>query len=130
VWVCRLHRLNSAGETSPPWATPARMTRHVDVADWKDVQNVHQPRYDVRSSPDKVGNSRRLACREAFDPRGQPPVVKFLLTLSTRQASCSVVLCLGQNPNRSSCSSQYTFTSRRTLVSTIFSKSCQQIKWK
>jgi hypothetical protein len=40
------YRLNSTGVTSPPWATPARMTRHVDVADWKVVWNVRQSRHD------------------------------------------------------------------------------------
>jgi hypothetical protein len=36
------YSLKSAGETSPTWAKPARMPRHVDVADWKDVWNVRQ----------------------------------------------------------------------------------------
>jgi hypothetical protein len=39
-------RLNSIEETSPPCATPARMPRRVDVADWKDVWNVRQSRYE------------------------------------------------------------------------------------
>jgi hypothetical protein len=47
---------------------------------------------------------------------------KFLLTLSTRRASCSVMLCPGQNPNCSSRSSPLLFTFRRTLVSRIFWK--------
>jgi hypothetical protein len=40
------YRLNSTGKTSPPWATPARMPRHVDVTDWKDVWNVQQSMYE------------------------------------------------------------------------------------
>jgi hypothetical protein len=40
------YRLNSTGETSPPWATPARMPQRVDVADWKDVWIVRQSRYE------------------------------------------------------------------------------------
>jgi hypothetical protein len=40
------YRLHSTGETSPPYATPARMPRHVDVANWKDVWNVRQSRYE------------------------------------------------------------------------------------
>jgi hypothetical protein len=39
------YRLNSTWETSPPWATPARMPRREDVAVWKDVWNVRQSRY-------------------------------------------------------------------------------------
>jgi hypothetical protein len=39
-------QMKSTGETSPLWATPARMTRRVDVADWKDVWNVRQSIYD------------------------------------------------------------------------------------
>jgi hypothetical protein len=50
---------------------------------------------------------------------------KFLLTLLTRRVSCSVVLCLGRNPNCSSRSSPRSFTSRMTLLSRIFSKLCQ-----
>jgi hypothetical protein len=38
-------RLNSTGETSPPWPTQAHMPRHVAMADWKDVWNVRQSRY-------------------------------------------------------------------------------------
>jgi hypothetical protein len=34
------HRLNSTGETIPPWATTARMSRHMHVDDWKDVWNL------------------------------------------------------------------------------------------
>jgi hypothetical protein len=34
------YRLNGTGETSPPWATPALMVRHVDVADLNDISNV------------------------------------------------------------------------------------------
>jgi hypothetical protein len=40
------YRLNSTGETSPPWATTAHKPRRVDVADWKDVWNVRQSRYE------------------------------------------------------------------------------------
>jgi len=34
------YRLKSSGEFIPPWATPARMQRQVDVAVWKDSSNV------------------------------------------------------------------------------------------
>jgi hypothetical protein len=40
------YRLKSAGEKSPLWVTAARMTRHVNVADWKDDWKVRQSRYD------------------------------------------------------------------------------------
>jgi hypothetical protein len=40
------YRLKGTGETIPPWATAARMTRHVNVADWKGVWNVRQSRYE------------------------------------------------------------------------------------
>jgi hypothetical protein len=40
------YRLKSTGGTSPPWVTPARMSRQVDVADWKDVWIVQQSRYE------------------------------------------------------------------------------------
>jgi hypothetical protein len=52
---------------------------------------------------------------------------KFLLILSIRRAVCSVVLCLGRNPNCSWLRKSHSFISRRTLVSRIFSKRiCQQ----
>jgi hypothetical protein len=47
---------------------------------------------------------------------------KLLFTLSTRRAVCSVMLCLGRNPNCLSHSSPRSFTSRRTLVSRIISE--------
>ena len=34
------YRLNKRGKNSPPCATPALMTRLVDVAVWKDASNV------------------------------------------------------------------------------------------
>jgi hypothetical protein len=40
------YRLKRTGDTSPPWATPARMTELVYVADRKDVWNVRQSKYD------------------------------------------------------------------------------------
>jgi hypothetical protein len=52
---------------------------------------------------------------------------KFLLTFSTRRASCSVVLCLGRNPNCSSRSNPRSLYSRRTLASRIFSKSLPRV---
>jgi hypothetical protein len=79
-------------------------------------------------SPGKAGSLGRLACKGGLWPiryrtsRKTVPV-KFLLTLSTRRDSCSVVLCLGRNPNCSSHSNPRSFTSRRTLSSRIFSKS-------
>jgi hypothetical protein len=52
VRVSFTYRLNSSEETSPPCATPARMPRHVDVADWKEAWNAgnqrfHQVRWEV-----------------------------------------------------------------------------------
>jgi hypothetical protein len=40
------YRLKRSGGTIPPWATPAHMTRLVDVAVWKNVWNVRQSRYE------------------------------------------------------------------------------------
>jgi hypothetical protein len=40
------YRLKSTGETSPPCTTSARMLQDGDVADWKDVRNVRQSRYE------------------------------------------------------------------------------------
>jgi hypothetical protein len=57
------YRLNSTGETSPPWATPASMPRHVDVADWKDVWNFGSQGMRIWLSPGKMGILGRLACK-------------------------------------------------------------------
>ena len=40
------YRLNRTGEIIPPWATPARMRRLVDVAVWKNASNVRPFRYE------------------------------------------------------------------------------------
>jgi hypothetical protein len=40
VGMSLTYRLNSTGETCPPWDTQARMVRRVNVADLKDVRNV------------------------------------------------------------------------------------------
>jgi hypothetical protein len=40
------YRLKGTGETIPPCATPAHMTRLVDVAVLKDVRNIRPSRYE------------------------------------------------------------------------------------
>jgi hypothetical protein len=39
-------RLNATGEISPPWATPAHMLQRLGMADWKDIWNVQQWKYE------------------------------------------------------------------------------------
>lgn len=41
-----VHRQKSIRERRPTWANAARMTWRVNTANWKDVWNVQQSRYD------------------------------------------------------------------------------------
>jgi hypothetical protein len=138
VGVCRLHTDWTAhGGVSPPWATRARMQRRVDIADWKDVWNDRQSKYDdmvftrqdgkfmmdsLWRRPLTLTVSKALATYRKTAPVSLFSTI-FLLILSTRRANCRVVLQLGRNLNWWPRSSPRSFTSRRTLVSTIVSKS-------
>jgi hypothetical protein len=55
VGMSLTYRLNTTGETSPPWATPARIFRRVEVADFKNVWTCGDEDMKIRLSPGKTG---------------------------------------------------------------------------
>jgi hypothetical protein len=110
VVMSSAYRMNGTGETSPPCATPACVTRRVDAADWKDVQNLRWSLYDGMVFSRWDGKFRIVSLyRWPLDHTVSKALAtsrktesvchlstNYLLTLSTRLASCSLVLCLGR----------------------------------
>jgi hypothetical protein len=130
------YRLDSTGEAIPPWATPAYMPLHVEVADLKDVWNIQQSRYEdmvftrqnwkfrvvsLKSRPLTHTVSKASATSGKTAPSSHP-LSTFLLTLSTRRPTCSVVLFMGRKPVCSSLGNPGSSISRSTLADRIFSK--------
>jgi hypothetical protein len=80
-------RLNSTGQTSPPWATPARMLRRGVMDHWKDVWDVRQRRYaDIvftRNGGDCKGDLWPIWCRRLQPHLGNQPRLA-----SSRQRFC------------------------------------------
>jgi hypothetical protein len=72
------------------------------------------------------GDLRPIWCWRLWSNQGKPRrsacCRQNFYWLSTRRVSCSAVLCLGRNPNCSSCTSLRSFISLRTLASRIISK--------
>jgi hypothetical protein len=56
------NRLNSSGEMSPHWVTPARTTRHVDVTNRKEVWTFGSQDMTIWFSQGKTVSLGRLAC--------------------------------------------------------------------
>jgi hypothetical protein len=129
------YRLKSTRKTIPPWATPARIPRHEDVAYWKDVWNVRQSRCEDMLFTRQDGKIRVVSLKTrplthtvskalaTYKKIGQVSCRQFLLTLSITRTSCIVVIWLGQIPNFSLRSNPRSFNSRRTLASRMFPKS-------
>jgi hypothetical protein len=111
LWMCHLHR-DEHRVTSPPWTTPNRVLRRVDLVDWKDVWNIRLSRYDDTVFRRLVGTFMKVSLlrrapihtesKAVTTSRKHAPVSglssKFLLMLSIRLVSCSAELFLYRNP--------------------------------